>query len=242
MGITAKVNFNSKDLGNLIKIELSSPDNAKLNKAFSEQLSRYTSAIVGTGVGKPDSDLASAVKEIAVDVMEQGLLDISLHLKQGISKSDPLAKGWDPLSKQWKKRKVPQSRNLFWKNTGALSTGFTTFKHYYMQSMRSSKVVVKGKTISAVYGKRKFQYSISISLPSHQEEFINKIIRDSFLTGVAHSGMGFSKSQPGHPNTFGKIGFMEGEGQSHRPFMAKLMAARGRQYQRLVRTRLSRVG
>lgn len=213
MAITRSITVPRNALTLLIKTQIVRKDGGNLNREVFDAIGKLTADMMGP--------VAQALKSSAVEGMEQGLRAVGSQLKIGFSGS--AGQAWKPLTPKWVKRKVPRNKDKFWLNKGDLAFGYTSFATSYIAALRSAKTVVKPRPRRNTFGGKTFSYEIGIQLPGHRLDFITAITRDSFLKAKPFGG----RSGPGGLSTFEKIGFLEGEGKSHRPFIAKLMAAKG---------------
>lgn len=238
MALVSKVTFNKNVISQKIKTEITRVDGNPINAQVSELIRKISDRMVGVGAGQSSSSVAQAVKHLAVEEMAAGLLSVNSSLKTGITggTSGNTGFGFQPLSKSWLRRKKEANRDKFWKNTGNLAFGFAPFAHGYISQLRSAKTVVKARARKRTFGKKMFSYEISVQLPAHREPFITEITRNSFIRATPYIGVGSSSEDlsKSRPRTFGKIGVLEGTGKYHRPFIAKIMANRGKNYQRMV--------
>lgn len=238
MALVSNVTFNKDVLSQKIKAEITRADGNKINAQVSQSIRKISDRIVGVGAGQSSSSVAQVVKHLAVEEMSAGLLSINALMKTGIAggTSGNAGFGFRPLSKSWLRRKQPANRDKFWKNTGNLAFGFSPFAHGYIAQLRSAKTIVKARSRNRTFGKKMFSYEISVQLPAHREQFITEITRNSFIRATPYIGAGSSSEDlsKARPKTFGKIGVLEGTGRYHRPFIAKIMANRGKNYQRMV--------
>jgi hypothetical protein len=238
VALVSKVTFNKDVISQKIKTEITRADGNKINAQVSESIRKISDRMVGVGAGQSTSSVAQTVKHLAAEEMAAGLLSVNALLKTGIAGGDSgnAGFGFQPLSKGWLRKKKPVNRDKFWKNTGNLAFGFGPFAHGYIAQLRSAKTVVKARSRSRTFGKKMFSYEISVQLPAHREPFITEITRNSFIRATPYIGVGSSSEDlsSARPRTFGKIGLLEGTGKYHRPFIAKIMASRGRNYQRMV--------
>ena len=237
MALISKVTFNKDVISQKIKAEVTRPGSV-INAQVSGSIRKISDRMVGVGAGQSSSSVAQAVKHLAAEEMAAGLLSVNALLKTGIAggASGNAGFGFQPLSKSWLRRKQKVNRDKFWRNTGNLAFGFAPFAHGYISQLRSAKTIVEARVGHRTFGKKMFSYRISIQLPAHREQFITEITRNSFLRATPYIGEGSSSEDlsKARPRTFGKIGLLEGTGKYHRPFIAKIMANRGKNYQRMV--------
>lgn len=236
MAIVRNVKIDKDKIRELIKVEVRRGDDSKFSRDAFKAVGKMADKMVGVGAGKDQSAVASAVKFAAVKGMSDGLQTIGTVLKAGIPTEDGIQYGWKPLSRDWVRRKRPKMKDKFWKNTGNLSFGFNNFVNNYSRTLAGSATSVKVRSRKNTYGHKVFSYEITVSLPAHSEPFLTMITRDSFLSGYALSGRGVPSSSP----TFNKISMLEGTGKTHRPFIAKMMAAKGVEYTKNVNAIIAR--
>lgn len=237
MALLSKVTFNKDAISQKIKVEVTRPGSV-INAQVSESIRKISNRMVGTNANQSPSSVAQVVKHLAAEEMASGLLSANSLLKTGIAggTSGNAGFGFRPLSKSWLRRKKEANRDKFWKNKGNLAFGFAPFAHGYISQLRSAKTVVKARARKRTFGKKMFSYEISVQLPAHREQFITEITRNSFIRATPYIGAGSSSEDlsKARPRIFGKIGLLEGTGKYHRPFIAKIMANRGKNYQRMV--------
>jgi len=236
MAVVTSVKINQGHLQQLIKTKIYSGDGGKINAQAFKAIGELSDAMIGTSAHSPTSTIAGAIKVAAVQEMASGLNAVSASLKAGFPGAQTGSPGrdWPRLSESWLNRKRASSKDLFWKDTGALTLGFNNFRQNYIRTLESTKTTVKSRARRNTFGKKAFSYEITLDLPGHREGFITQLTRDSFVKGTPFTGMGYSSQFLGRgerPKTFAKIGLLEGVGKTHRPFIAKLMADRGQIYQ-----------
>jgi hypothetical protein len=178
--------------------------------------------------------LAPAIRSSAIRSFTQGIDDVGSHLKAGFAgaESGNAEHGWLPLASSYIKRKLAKNKDKFWKNTGRLSSAYSNVSRGYKTALEKTKVssrVTNAFSFKSLHPRHiSKQFEITLELPSHSDDFFTSVFRDSFVNAKAHSGI--RGSEEGGDGVFAKIGYLEGQGRTHRPFMAKIMAYKGKRY------------
>lgn len=209
------------------------------NKLIMRELSRISDQMTGMGRGHSitkgsiadltnkaiGAEFSSAVNTV------QAVLTAGIHgAKSGIDDVGGVPVSWQPLSKDWIAHKRRSSKDKFWRNTGDLAIGFHGFSAPYLRRVATEsfvEITARRKT----YGKP-FMYEIKFGLPAHQKfNVLNTVLAEAFLDAEdkSHIELKGYGSRDGHGYTNLVVGFLEGYGTSnrYRPFISKLMQARG---------------
>ena len=165
-------------------------------------------------------------KEKVVSDYVNALSDIAALLKTGlfIGSFKPLGKRYSA----WKKAKRFKGAGTFWLQKGDLSKEFSTLLRGHKPAAKSSKVHVKFTDRGSTATISRHRYTMVLVLPSTGSDFLDNIIQVSFSSGTEQSSVGF-----GLRGALRRIGYLEGtptkgSGKRHRPFIASLMASRGK--------------
>ena len=149
--------------------------------------------------------------------------------------------GWKPFSTRYyntKSKQFSKTKNLFWvrRATGGLSARFGVFAGPHKSAVtRAATVVVlqtKGKKGSRV---NTFRYALTFTLPlpAAGQGYLKKLLQESFFTGTAYRGEG-----SGLTGGLEVLGYLEGKPNikfaKHRPFIAAVMANRGRGFKKSI--------
>jgi hypothetical protein len=212
----------------VVKVSLTNARSDKLaGKTYRDGVTKLMDELVGSS---HKGAIAGSVREALVNSVSKGLDDVSAILKAGVpgaSSDSPIVDGfptgWQALSRDWIRRKRPQSKELFWRDKGNLSKGFSILSNLYGKGLAHTDVHIR--TDRAVVGKP-YKFRLTYTLPVHKSEVINRIIPLAFADITDYSYMDLRGDTP----TTLKIGYLEGMGKGssrHRPFIARLMASRG---------------
>lgn len=163
-------------------------------------------------------------------------------------------KKWNNLNPRYYKAKgkvYKTTQNKFWvrRKSAGLSAAFGTFAGRHKRAVNQSKFVVtlnsRGLTAQGRAHSRFFRYGLTFSLPetSIGAGYLKDLLQISFVSGKAHRGEGHSLPEnlaimgylEGTPTLKAKQGKEKSKGLSrHRPFIAALMANRGRVFSKQV--------
>lgn len=252
----AKLHLDEKQVSKTITLSVkANPKSNQTAKQYQEKVRNFSNAIVGLGRGNaatPGSIAALLSQDLAQEAAA-GVSVINAVLKSGIAGVasggkviDGQSVSWAPLSKNWIRRKRKSSKNLFWKNTGKLSLGFSTIASSY-GALLLKESIAEVRSKSTVYGKP-FTYRITLRLPLHQRyNVLNQVLAESFIDATNYSGRSL-KSETPYASKSGKegytdavVGYLEGAGLTtrYRPFISKVMAERGKNFQDTILSRIN---
>ena len=197
-----------------------------MNRDVFDAVGKLTFALV-------NGPVSQSIRNKAVRDIEEGMSAVGTHLKAGFEGgySGNPGYGWPRLTKEWQRRKVSRNRSKFWKNKGDLANGYAGYAQQYSSALGKSAATVKTRLRQNRFGRKSMSYEMSLEMLPFEDTFFTKFIRDSFVSGEPWAGhVSYDLESGDNMPTLQKIGVLEGVGQSHRPFIAKLMAARGKKF------------
>lgn len=226
-------------------IDLVSGDGGKnkgLNFSYNKHLTEVTGRIANLVGRAVDKDVRKEYNA--------GISKIQEYLKTGI-KGEPDGTtlgppasnpGWSPLGARYYRGKPKPTRNKFWvrRASNSLSGKFGAFAGTHKSAVTNTTTVVnfdpEGKR---VFSNKVFRYNLVFTMPTpHKGEgYFKELLQDSFFNGKAHTGYGY-----GLDGGLEVLGYIEGAPREkfskHRPFIAKVMAERGRAFLEMTNYRL----
>lgn len=236
----AVVHLDNKQVTKISKLAIGlDPKSKQLPRQAMDKISLLSDQMTGMGRGHSitkgsiadltnkaiGAEFSSAVNTV------QAVLTAGIHgAKSGIKDVGGIPVSWQPLSKDWIAHKRKSSKDKFWRNTGDLAIGFRGFSAPYLRRV-ATESFVEITARRKVYGKP-FIYEIKFGLPAHQKfNVLNTVLAEAFLDAEdkSHLELKGYGSRDSHGYTNLVVGFLEGYGTSnrHRPFISKLMKARG---------------
>jgi len=239
-----------KDISGRIFVDLTSADgtNQALKNAYNKHIEEVSARLVNLTARKVDADVRKFYNE--------GVTSIQKFLKTGIpgrsdgttlippktlGLSNPSAsigtgkwKSFSPRYYKAKSKRYKKTRNLFWvrRSEGGLSAKFDAFADAHKSDVNDTTAVVvlkpAGKKGSRV---NTFRYALTFTLPNPAvgQGYFKKLFQRSFFLGDPYAGEGF-----GLTGGLEVLGYLEGAPNSrfskHRPFIARVMASKGRAF------------
>jgi len=200
-------------------------------------------------------EAAAKIQVLAADRYGKGLDDVSDALSTGIRgtvaggtlqarkrfKGIQL-KDWQALSKKYykyKRREYSSTASAFWKRSGKTHAAFRAFAAGHKSGVSRSKNTVKLTNIGFKNNRRIYRYRIDFRFPSPTRggEFFDAIFLKSFFQQKE-----FAMSGQSAGGSLDILGYLEGVSTSsvHRPFISRLMASRGKRFNKELLTMLNR--
>jgi len=227
-------------LSGLILADFVSADgkNPSLKRSFDEHIKETT--------GRLTELVARAVQEDVRKHYNGALSEVQTYLKVGIGgapsghsvdiKGVPKLKAWAPLTDRYYKSKLKANRNSFWKNRASkgLSGKFGSFAGTHKSAVTNTTTVVNLVEKGRVNSNKVFRYRFEFSLPTPHvgDGYFKELLQDSFFNATPYEGKGYGLDES---TPLAILGYIEGAPSAnrlrkHRPFIARLMAARGQAF------------
>jgi len=216
--------------------KLSSDYNDHLTKVtdrLSNLVSRKVEKDVGTHYNQGISDIQDYLKE-GVDGFRDGYsLATTGSMKVGTKNIS--TGSWKALTKPYYDHKPKKTKNKFWRNSGTLSGRFGAFAgtHKGAVTNKHAKAIYQPK--GRQYYNKQYRVNITFELPVPHVGggYFKELLQYSFFEGKAYKGLGY-----GLTGDLRRLGYLEGKPRikpsKHRPFIAMLMASRGRAFRKEV--------
>lgn len=216
--------------------------NKGLNRTYGKHIKKVTERVANLVARAVDKDVRKEYNA-GISAVQKYLKTGIEGVPDGITLGAPVShQSWSALGKKYYNRKPSATRNNFWVRRSAkgLSGRFGAFAGTHKGAVTNTSTVVNfNEEGKRVFSNKVFRYSLVFTLPTpHKGEgYFKKLLQDSFFNGEAHVGYGH-----GLDGGLEVLGYIEGlprkKPNKHRPFIAELMASRGRAFLEITNRRL----
>lgn len=192
--------------------------------------------------------IAPKIAALSAEHYKESLDIVGRLLDSGLARGSEHATDFKAFSAKYQKHKdkyFPETARVFWKRSGAMADAFRVFAGNRKGAVSRTKALVKLHSKKSIRRGRAYRFTLDMAFTPIRDPFLDAVFRKAYfgastsgLAGNSLAGLGSSQRED---SPLRRLAFNESTGRVPRPFMTRLMAARGKELQALLAKRIAKL-